>query len=328
MNRPIANLLMAPYYYGTLPFRWWSNARRNAAGLAPIIVLFYHRVADDCPNSWTISNRRFYRQIRWLRRHFPLVSLEEAQRRIASGRNDRPVVSITFDDGYADNSAFALPLLIRYRIPFTYFVSVYHVQYEEPFAHDVDTGRPQPANTLEELRALAKAGVEIGLHTRTHCNMAQVRDPHQLYDEVVTAGSDLAGFVGRPVRYFAFPYGLTHNLSRAAFQLAHKAGYLGVCSAYGGYNFPGDDPFHIQRFHADPQWCRWKNCLTIDPRKIRNIPRYEYESARTPASQEHTQQKQTSPQPTSQCPPRQTSSHQAVADGQLAEGLRKATHTS
>ena len=58
------------------------------------------------------------------------------------------------------------------------------------------------------------------------------------------------------------------------FEWPRKRGIRGVCSAYGGYNFPGDDPFHIQRFHADPEWIRWKNCLTVDPRKIKNTHRF------------------------------------------------------
>ena len=251
MNRHVANLFLHPYYYGSLPRRWWDGKRRCEAGCAPIIVVFYHRVADEHPSLWSISTRRFARQIEWLRQHFNLVSLAEAQNRIASGHNDRPTVSITFDDGYADNSAFALPLLIRQRVPFTYFVSVRHVQYGEPFAHDVVADQPHRINTVEDLRALAAAGVEIGLHTRTHADLGQVHDPNQLYDEVVTAGRELSELVQRPMRYFAFPYGLHQNLSVDAFRLAREAGYRGVCSAYGGYNFPGDDPFHIQRFHAD-----------------------------------------------------------------------------
>ncbi len=278
MGLQIANSLMMPYYYATLPYRLWCNARRNARGCAPIIVLFYHRVADDYPNPWTISNDRFFRQVSWLRRHFQLVSLAEAQTRIARGYNSAPAVSITFDDGYADNSAFALPTLIRYRVPFTYFVSVHHIQSGEPFAHDVKAGRPLPTNSAEELRALANAGAEIGLHTRTHPNIAQIRDPQVLHDEIVTAGEDLARLIDKPVSYFAFPYGLHQNLSREAFLLAKAVGYRGVCSAYGGYNFPGDDPFHIQRFHGDPQWSRWKNSLTVDPRKIRNIQRFVYQN--------------------------------------------------
>jgi hypothetical protein len=58
--------------------------------------------------------------------------------------------------------------------------------------------------------------------------------------------------------------------------LAKEAGYRGICSAYGGYNFPGDDPFHLQRFHADPEWIRWINWMTVDPRKIDNTHRFQY----------------------------------------------------
>jgi len=62
---------------------------------------------------------------------------------------------------------------------------------------------------------------------------------------------------------------LHENLSNAAFRVAVEAGLAGVCSAYGGYNFPGDDAFHLRRFHADCEFVRFKNWLTIDPRKLR-----------------------------------------------------------
>ena len=71
--------------------------------------------------------RFFARQIRWLQKRFSLVSLEEAQRRILEGCNREPCLSITFDDGYADNCRQAIPLLIGNRIPCTYFVTVRNV---------------------------------------------------------------------------------------------------------------------------------------------------------------------------------------------------------
>ncbi len=276
MNRHAANLLLYPYYYGSYPMRWWSNMRRDAAGRAPVTVVFYHRVADQHPSPWSISTRRFAQQITWLRRHFTLVSLEDAQARIRSGNNTHPAVSITFDDGYADNCAFALPLLIRQRVPFTYFVSLHHIQHAVPFTHDIVADQRHRVNTVDELRALANEGVEIGVHTRTHADLGQVRDADQLYDEVVTAGRELSELVQRPMRYFAFPYGLHRNLTAESFCVAREAGYRGVCSAYGGYNFPGDDPFHLQRFHADEEWIRWKHCMTIDPRRIRKTRRFDY----------------------------------------------------
>src|SRR4051794_36738330 len=99
-------LLLNLYYYGSHPFRRWKNACRSLAGRAPVTILYYHRVAEDRANAWTTSPRVFARQIRWLQAHFDLVSLEEAQHRIKSPRNERPAVSITFDDGYADNCRF------------------------------------------------------------------------------------------------------------------------------------------------------------------------------------------------------------------------------
>ncbi len=268
-------LLLNVYYHGSYPLRWWNHRVAMADDRVPVIVLFYHRVADDRANNWTLSNRLFARQIRWLSSHFEIVSLEEAQRRIRRGLNNRPCVSITFDDGYADNCAQAIPLLIKERIPCTYFVTAQNVFDGIPFKHDVARGYPLPPNSLEQIRAMAAAGIEIGAHTYTHADLGQVTNPRQLHYEVVSAGRDLQEALGRPVRYFAFPFGQHKNLNRAAFDMAYEAGYEGVCSAYGGFNFPGDDAFHIQRIPVDDDMIRLKNWTTIDPRKLRT-PRYHY----------------------------------------------------
>jgi hypothetical protein len=115
--------LIGMYYLASLPLRRRQAAQRAADGLAPITVLFYHRVADDHPNDWTISTDRFKAQINWLRERFEIVSLIEAQQRMGSAANGSPAVSITFDDGYADNCREAIPWLLAEKVPFTYFVA-------------------------------------------------------------------------------------------------------------------------------------------------------------------------------------------------------------
>jgi len=122
---------------------------------------------------------------------------------------------------------------------------------------------------------MAAAGIEIGAHTYTHADLGSVRDPDKMRYEVVAAGKDLEDAVGQPVRYFAFPYGLHANLSSEAFLLAQRAGYDAACSAYGGYNFPGDDAFHIQRIPASNDMIHLRNWLSVDPRKVRT-PRFNY----------------------------------------------------
>jgi peptidoglycan/xylan/chitin deacetylase (PgdA/CDA1 family) len=276
----LKDALLTLYYHASLPWRRAQNRRACAAGRAPVVVLFYHRIADDRANGWTCSFKTFARQVRWLKQHFDLVSLEEAQQRLRSGHNGRLAVSLTFDDGYAENCRQALPLLIEERVPCTYFVCTQHILDGLPFPHDVARGKPLPPNTIDELRELAAAGIEIGAHTRTHCNLGAIDDPTVLDDEVVAAAAELAAALGRRVRYFAFPYGQYIHLNQRVFDRASEAGYEAICSAYGGYNFPGDDAFHLQRIHADDDMLRFKNWLTVDPRKL-GVRRYAVRAERS-----------------------------------------------
>ncbi|MBI3838938.1 MAG: polysaccharide deacetylase family protein [Planctomycetia bacterium] len=270
-------LLLNCYYYGSYPQRAWRNAQLRTRGRSPVMVLFYHRISDDRANAWTTSNFTFEKQIRWLKGNFELVSLSEAQHRVRVGHNDRPCVAITFDDGYADNCRRALPLLIAEKIPCTYFVSSQFVIDGVPFSHDVANKRPLAPNTPQQIQELALAGIDIAAHTRTHADLGPTTDPDRLVEELAGARHELQELTGTPIRYFSFPYGQHVNLSPAAFQLAQSAGYDGVCSAYGGYNFPGDDPFHLQRIPANGDLIRLKNWTTVDPRKLRSVRRYEYQ---------------------------------------------------
>jgi peptidoglycan/xylan/chitin deacetylase (PgdA/CDA1 family) len=273
MRAPTMNVwkssLLHVYYYGSLPYRWWANRRAAAKHRAPVLVYFYHRVADGRASPWTVSNRTFVRQVAWLRRRLALVSLEEAQRRIAAADNPRLCASITFDDGYADNCEEAIPWLVRQRIPCTYFVTLQNVLTGQPFAHDAAMGDRFAPNSVEQLRSMAAAGIEIGAHGYHHVDLGRATPRRQLEREIAAAGQELEGLLGRRIRYFAFPFGQRANLSPAAFAVAHEAGYETVCSAYGAYNFPGDDGFHLQRIAADACTIRLKNWATVDPRKTR-----------------------------------------------------------
>lgn len=263
------SLLLNLYYHASLPVRWWNDHCLRAEDRAPLMVLYFHRIADDDATPWTISNTLFARQIHWLQRHFELISLEETQRRIRSGANDRPAVSITFDDGYSENCRHAIPLLVRERIPCTYFVTAGNVLEGRPFKHDLLYGLNLDPNSLDQLKAMAAAGIDIGAHTYNHVDLGTTIDRHELFSEVVLAADELRAAIGHPVRYFAFPYGLHGNLSREAFRLGAEAGYEAMCSAYGGFNYPGDDPFHLQRIPVDSTMIRLKNWVTGDPRKLR-----------------------------------------------------------
>ncbi len=243
------------------------SAALRDAGQLPVGVLFYHRVADQFPNTWTLSRDDFRRQLDWLQENFDIVSLAEAQHRIRSAYCQRATISITFDDGYAENADFAIPELLRRSLTATYFVATDFVKTARAFPHDVAAGQYLAPNTIEQLREFAAQGIEIGAHTRSHPDMGQVRGA-QIEHEIVGSVRDLEGWLGCPVRYFAFPFGLPVNTSQAAVDVIAAQGLAGFCTAYGAWNWLGCPGYHLRRIHADPGLEKLKNWLTLDPRKL------------------------------------------------------------
>lgn len=268
--------LIDSYYAATWPWRARFRQVRARVGLVPVMVLFYHRVADQSINDWTITNDGFRRHLDWLQANVEVVTLAEAQRRIAMRYNPRPCVAITFDDGYGENCDQAIGELIRRQMPATYFVTLGNVLNGKPFPHDAKLGINARPNTVAELREMVASGViEIGGHSRTHPDVGAIHETAQLQDEVIAATQELSVLIDQPIRYFAFPFGQHANLNDAAINMLRASGIQGFCSAYGGYNLPGDDPYHIQRIHGDPELSRLRNWLTIDPRKLSSVRRYQ-----------------------------------------------------
>lgn len=273
---PGRNLLLHAYRLVTKRARSRALGDWSLSGAAPACVLFYHRIADTHPNGWTMSVSMFERQIDWLAERFDFVSLREAQRRLLTRTNHRPSITITFDDGYGENCEHAIPLLLRREIPFTYFVSTQIVRDQSAFPHDLKAGIRLRPNTIEELRAMAEAGVDIGAHTRTHPDLGKSIDSRWLEEEINGSFDDLAGWTGQRPTSFAFPFGQTVNMTPQAMAVAKAAGAQAICSAYGAYNLPEQisDPhgaLHVRRIHADPEWSRFANWMTFDPRKLAAI---------------------------------------------------------
>jgi peptidoglycan/xylan/chitin deacetylase (PgdA/CDA1 family) len=102
------------------------------------LVLLYHRVAAAAWDPWNIcvDPERFEQQLAELSRVADFVPLSTLASRLRVGRRGRPVVALTFDDGYADNLHVALPLLERYSAPATVFIATAWMDRGEPFWWD------------------------------------------------------------------------------------------------------------------------------------------------------------------------------------------------
>jgi peptidoglycan/xylan/chitin deacetylase (PgdA/CDA1 family) len=89
------------------------------------IILVYHRVADLSldPQRLRVSPQNFAEHLEILTKYCDPMSLCQLNGVLSDGQLPHNPVALTFDDGYADNLAQAKPLLERYSIPATVFVT-------------------------------------------------------------------------------------------------------------------------------------------------------------------------------------------------------------
>lgn len=87
-------------------------------------VLYYHRIYPNGPAP-DVTLSLFEWEMSYLKKHYQVLSLTELNDYI-NGKLiilDKPGVAITFDDGWFDNFVYALPVLKKYDLKATIFVS-------------------------------------------------------------------------------------------------------------------------------------------------------------------------------------------------------------
>lgn len=87
-------------------------------------VLNYHMIADK-PNGFfpETSVEDFEKAVVHIKKYYKVTSLEDIIDRVKSGRSIRGCLAVTFDDGFKDNYTIAYPILRKYNVPATIFIS-------------------------------------------------------------------------------------------------------------------------------------------------------------------------------------------------------------
>jgi peptidoglycan/xylan/chitin deacetylase (PgdA/CDA1 family) len=299
-------------------------------------ILLYHRIIDisSDPSLLAVSPRRFCEHLRLLRETCEPLSLSELLSR--GGENiPRNAIALTFDDGYQDNFTKAFPLLKRFDIPATIFVtsgyigkaqefwwdevercildpallpdcitlqlggiSLHHTLVEDSTretyqgTNDPEAGDPSPCTrrqlfdeilqcmmgldreerdrclesirqwvgispgyrkenrplSEEELITLADDPlIEIGSHSVNH-TVLSLQEPLRQEEELRKSRTDLEALTGRPVRFFAYPYGAPRDFSALTIKKVRQAGYLAACANSPGFVMPDMDRCKLPRF--------------------------------------------------------------------------------
>lgn len=242
-GRPAYKLAVRALAYPKLLIQ---NRRRRRDGNFPIVIL-YHHVITDKPKAMGLSTEQFARHVRFLKKHYRIVSLPDALKMLHAGRVDVPTVVLTFDDGYAENFLCLRAVAEAENVPVTHFVCTQKVAEGAEFDHDTEIGeRGFQAFSWDQIRYMERHGATIGSHTRNHLDCGS-RDTALLADEIAGSLEDLKRELGHTVDYFAFPKGHPENMSGEAMRIA-KESYTYIFSAYEGVNYgPLNTPCEVYR---------------------------------------------------------------------------------
>jgi peptidoglycan/xylan/chitin deacetylase (PgdA/CDA1 family) len=93
------------------------------------VILCYHGIGESGnPLGVAPSRELFEGQMCFLSENYRVVSLEAACRELSSGAKSEPGVVITFDDGYRSAYTVAFPILQKYSLPATIYLTVESVE--------------------------------------------------------------------------------------------------------------------------------------------------------------------------------------------------------
>jgi len=89
------------------------------------LILMYHRVAEVGIDPWSlcVTPPHFAEHLEVLQKYYHPLSLQQLVEALRENKLPDRAVVVTFDDGYADNLYNAKPLLEKYNIPATFFIS-------------------------------------------------------------------------------------------------------------------------------------------------------------------------------------------------------------
>jgi peptidoglycan/xylan/chitin deacetylase (PgdA/CDA1 family) len=218
------------------------------------IVVAFHRIDGSVPEDPIgCTPERFERFCRFFGRHFRVVPLSGLLADHRAGKDVGGRLAITFDDGYANNFEIAAPLLRKYGLPATFFVTTGWIGTQTVAPWD----EPLPVRfdwmDWDQLRGLVSQGFEIGSHTHTHIDLGSA-EASVISDELERSKQTLRRELGIAAKLFAYPFGDPGNITEGSRRLVREAGFDCCLSCHAGMNDAASDPYRMNRIPIGA-WC-------------------------------------------------------------------------
>ncbi len=215
----------------------------------------YHGIGGDDG----VNPEAFAVQLELLTEQRRVLPLEDALAYLGKSEAG-DLAAVTFDDAYRDFAESALPILEDRKLHATLFVPVGHIG-----AHNVWDEGARPRRFIlgtEELRALPREQVALGVHGLTHRRLTGLA-PEVLHTETALAKQELQDLLGYEVSLFAYPYGQRDDFDAVAETAVREAGFLAACSTCFGRGSRPEERFRLRRVGIEPQ-----DSLAVVARKL------------------------------------------------------------
>lgn len=125
------SLFRGAWKFGLLRAIQQSSWRRDR-----LLILCYHGISLIDEHDWSslyVSPNHFEARLELLQSlGVRIAPLDQALTELAEGRLAGPTVALTFDDGTADFALRAAPLLVKYCMPATVYLTTYYAQRQLP----------------------------------------------------------------------------------------------------------------------------------------------------------------------------------------------------
>ncbi len=205
-------------------------------------MLAYHGVAPSSPgedpHNLRVAPERFRSQLGLLQdAGFELVTVAELCARAGAGPPPPGLATLSFDDGMEDNHRILLPILAEHGVTATVYVTTGLIGKPNPWLAPESGARMM---TEDELRDLARAGIELGAHTVTHPDLS-LMDREACLREMTESRDAIERLTGARATTFAYPF---CRYGESAIAAARDAGFAAAvtCEGRGGWR-----PYELRR---------------------------------------------------------------------------------
>lgn len=208
-------------------------------------IIAFHEIKDTA---------KFRDKLEWLVEQYEVISLSSLMS-CPVGR--RTQISLTFDDGYACWYDEALPILTDLNVPAVFFVCSGFLGLQGQAA---DEFRLRHLRRHQKLKALTKPQLieiahfplcEIGSHSIHHIDLGLDISPEMLNVEIGEDRKKLEDWTGKPIRWFAYPFGGPGHISSRAVDTIRYYGFSAAFTLVPGFWKPDNNRFKVNRDSLD-----------------------------------------------------------------------------